>query len=63
LLQSDIDSGLENIARSQDDLEKMLSEYEVKFSEPVLDSTRPLDKEREKKYILLFYLIFYDLSR
>ncbi|CAG8754983.1 1464_t:CDS:2, partial [Funneliformis caledonium] len=50
LIQSEIDSGLESIATRQDELEKMLSEYEVKFSEPVLDSTRPLDKEREKNY-------------
>ncbi|CAG8601518.1 7819_t:CDS:2, partial [Acaulospora colombiana] len=47
-IQAEIEAGLNNIESRQEELDKILSEYEQKFGDPALETLRPLDKERER---------------
>ncbi|RIB15593.1 Nsp1-like C-terminal region-domain-containing protein [Gigaspora rosea] len=51
-LQEEINICLNNVEARQQELEKILSEYEEKFGDPSLEAMNPLDKEREKTYEL-----------
>ncbi|CAG8750790.1 2972_t:CDS:2, partial [Dentiscutata heterogama] len=47
-LQEEINICLNSVEARQQELEKVLSEYEEKFGDPSLEAMNPLDKEREK---------------
>ncbi|CAG8827116.1 27299_t:CDS:2, partial [Racocetra persica] len=51
-LQEEINTCLNGVEARQQELEKVLTEYEEKFGDPSLEAMNPLDKEREKTYEL-----------
>ncbi|CAG8441499.1 1450_t:CDS:10, partial [Diversispora eburnea] len=50
--RGELDIGLTTIEARQEELEKLLLEYEQKFADPAFESMKPLDREREKSYSL-----------
>ncbi|CAG8689351.1 23662_t:CDS:10 [Cetraspora pellucida] len=51
-LQAEINTCLNGVEARQQELERVLTEYEEKFGDPSLEAMNPLDKEREKTYEL-----------